>query len=162
VILKIQTFLHLAEWVEYWRHEFGAVAHRIYGDVVITEPIDEQWIRIIDLLEEQAERYDALIESGKRKTKTNPPQEMLDKLLGPQLLKYASDEYWQTASMIQVGLSEWRQMSLKERGRIIAYNRIHNAIEGMTRYATELKMNSEREKQKKSQAKAPRSRGRRR
>ena len=161
-MIRFLETISLVDWIEYWRQEFGAVTHTNFGGHILPEAIDTKWIRIVERLEEQAEIEQRLVEDGKRKH--TPSKDMLDKLLGPQLLKYASDAYWETSSMIkaEIPLPYWEQMDNSQKGRIIAHNRISNAVEGLTRYAHELKLNAERAKQKRNNPKAPRTKGRRR
>ena len=132
------------------------MAHTTYGSVGLPENIVSKWMRTLVYLEESAEKY-RLKNEGNTK-KPNPPQDLLDTLLGPQLLKHASEAYWETASYIKADIPypAWVAMSLEERARIIAYNRVSNAIEGLTRYATELRNNAKRKQS--AQTKKPRKR----
>lgn len=152
----------LSDWVFYWMQAFGAVTQTNFGGVRLTESIVEKWLRTLDELEEKAEHRRAQNEiDGKT---GNPAQDMLDTLQGPQLLKYASEAYWEMASRKQTDLTqlEWNQMSLSDRGKEIAYHRIRNSVEGMTRYAMELRANARRAKQKREADKRTPAKQRRR
>ena len=145
---KIATGFQLSDWVWFWTQEFGAITQRRYGELTITMPIEDRWLEELDRLETRAEKIRQANEiSGK---KVNQAQDLLDSLLGPQLLKYASESYWETASYMKAGISyiEWSAMSLAARGRIIAFNRTGNAIDGLSRYATTLKSNAKARERK--------------
>jgi len=132
----------LSDWVWYWMQEFGAITYKQYGEHQITQPVEDKWIDTLDFLETQAALTHKRNEGTSRKV--NQAQDELDKLIGPRLLKYASEAYWETASYVDsdIPYRDWVAMSLEDRGRRIAYNRIKNALEGLSRYAMNLKSNS--------------------
>lgn len=153
----------LSDWVDYWLDEFSALTRTPMGSASMLEPLEHKWLRLLDWLEKQSQLHDAQLDGVRKK---NQAKDMLDELLGPQLLKYASPDFWETSSMkaAEIPYSMWYQMSLCERGRMIAHNRVSNAIDGLTRYAMKLKSNKARNRQQaKTRKKSGRKpRGRRR
>lgn len=68
-------------------------------------------------------------------------QEIRERLLGPDLIKHASMDWWELTAMESLHISpvDWQAMSLRERGKILAYTQMRNRLQTYERFADEMK-----------------------
>ena len=121
----------LNEWVLFWAEQFNVLVRTFGANQWDLEPLEEKYTRIISDLEEKA----ADPEEGKREKK------ILDAIQGTKIVQYASEEFWFLKAIQQLNLSpsDWKAMSLRDKGKYVAFVQQDNRIETLRAYARETK-----------------------
>jgi hypothetical protein len=115
----------LEDWIEYYTQAFNvlttSVTHEGYGLM----PLTLKYSEMVNLLSN---------------TEDKRFKQLRDRVLGPDLIKHASRDFWifKARHQLNIDTLSWDNMTLAQQGEAIAYVQMHNRIETYVQYVREI------------------------